>query len=154
MPLKRHHRLMQRAYLAYSRITRGMTLGVRAMLLKDETVVLVKHSYVPGWYLPGGGVEAGESLQEALVREIHEEASAILTGEPHLFGIYRNGRAHPGDHVALYVCRDWEQTPPEPSTEIVACDAFALNDLPADTTPSTLTRIREVLESRPPATDW
>ena len=61
--MKAHHRWRQRAYLAYARLSRGMTLGVRGLLIKDDRVVLVKHSYVPGWYLPGGGVEPGESAR-------------------------------------------------------------------------------------------
>ncbi len=156
MTLGLHHRLMQRVHLAYSRLARGMTLGVRAVLLKDDQVVLVKHSYVPGWSFPGGGVEAGESLGEALEREIREEAGAVLTGAPQLFAIYRNGRMHRGDHVALYVCRDWScpQMPRLPNLEIVACEIFPLADLPADTTPATLARLREVMDGEPAASDW
>jgi ADP-ribose pyrophosphatase YjhB (NUDIX family) len=156
MTLGLRHRLMQRGYLAFSRLSRGMTLGVRAMLLSDAGVILVRHSYVPGWYLPGGGVEAGESLGEALRREMREEVGAVLTGPAQLFGIYRNARAHRGDHVALYVCRDWERrdAPRLPNREILACESFALDALPADASPATLARIREVVGGEPPAADW
>ena len=109
MAITRSQRLRQRVFLAYSRLTRGMTLGVRAMLLKDEHVMLVRHSYVSGWYFPGGGVEAGESVREALVREMREEAGAVLTGPAELFGLYRNAHADVRDHVALFVCRAWER---------------------------------------------
>jgi ADP-ribose pyrophosphatase YjhB (NUDIX family) len=156
MALKLHQRLLQRGYLAYSRFSRGMTLGVRAMLLKDGQIVLVKHGYVPGWYLPGGGVEAGESFAEALAREVKEEAGAVLTGAAQLFAIYRNDKIHKRDHVALFVCRDFERTaaPHSPSFEIAACESFALAELPADTSPATLARIREVLSGEPLSPDW
>ena len=105
MSLPKHQQFRQRVFLAYSRLTRGMTLGVRAVMLQDGKVVLVRHTYVSGWYLPGGGVEVGESTADALTREIAEEAGAVLTGPAELFGIYRNAHADLRDHVALYVCR-------------------------------------------------
>lgn len=147
---------MQRAYLGYSRFARGMTLGVRAMLLERDRVVLVRHSYVPGWYLPGGGVEAGESFAEALAREVREETGAVLTAQPQLFGLYRNARVSDRDHVALYVCRDWERrtAPRLPNHEIVSCESFALDDLPEGTSRATVARLGEVLEGKPAAADW
>ncbi|HSG96261.1 MAG TPA: NUDIX domain-containing protein, partial [Afifellaceae bacterium] len=102
-------RLLNRALMMHGRFSRAMTLGVRAALLKDDHVILVRHSYTPGWYLPGGAVEAGESVYEALVREIGEETGAVLSKTPQLFGIYRNAPVHRRDHVALFVCRNWHQ---------------------------------------------
>jgi ADP-ribose pyrophosphatase YjhB (NUDIX family) len=154
--LRLHHRILQRGYLAYSRLARGMTLGVRAMLVRDDTIVLVKHSYVPGWYLPGGGVEAGESLAEALAREIDEESGARLTGTAELFAIYRNARTDKRDHVALFVCREWECSGARkiPNREIVAVERFPPSALPDDATASTRARVREVFYGESPATDW
>jgi ADP-ribose pyrophosphatase YjhB (NUDIX family) len=156
MALKLRHRLLQRGLLAYGRLSRGMTLGVRAMLLQGDSILLVKHSYVPGWYFPGGGVEAGEGMAEALGREIREEAGAALTGPPQLFGIYRNANADSRDHVALYVCRHWQRVAgfKVPNREIVAAELFPLDRLPADATPATLVRIGEVLRGEPPSADW
>jgi 8-oxo-dGTP pyrophosphatase MutT (NUDIX family) len=155
MVLKLHHRLQQKAYLTFSRLTRGMTLGVRAMLISGDAVVLVKHSYIPGWHFPGGGVEPGESVAEALRREIGEEAGAALAGEPQLFGVYRN-RVKRSDHVAFYVCREWTiaEAPSLPNGEIVACRQVALDALPDDTSPATLARIREVIGGEQPSADW
>jgi ADP-ribose pyrophosphatase YjhB (NUDIX family) len=154
--LKLRHRVLQRGYLWYSRFSRGMTLGVRAMLIEGDGIVLVKHGYLPGWYLPGGGVEAGESLGEALAREVEEEAGRVLTGRPQLFGVYRNSQADRRDHVALFVCREWRRLPKAkpPNLEIAAVQRFPLDILPEDATPSTRARIREVFWGEPPATDW
>ena len=103
-------RFPTRVYLFYSRFRRAMTLGVRAAVFdRDDRVFLVRHSYVRGWYMPGGGVEPGEALQEALSRELSEEGGIALTGPPRLFSVYWNARASPRDHVALYVCREWQQ---------------------------------------------
>lgn len=156
MAMKPHHRWRQRAYLAYSRLSRGMTLGVRGLLIEDDRVILVKHSYVRGWYLPGGGVEPGETLAEAMEREVREEAGAVLTRPPELFAIYRNIQADRRDHVALFVCRDFQRSAERhrPNLEIVGCEAFPLDALPDDATPSTRARLREVLTGRTPAPDW
>jgi ADP-ribose pyrophosphatase YjhB (NUDIX family) len=156
MALKLHHRLLQRGLLAYSRVSRGMTLGVRALLIRDNHVLLVKHTYLPGWYLPGGGVEAGESVAEALRREIREEAGALLTGAPRLFAIYRNAAIDRRDHVALFVCPDWETDAVAriPNREILLAELFPLAHLPAGATPATRARIAEVIEGEAPAADW
>lgn len=153
--LRLHHRLLQRFYLAYSRIGRGMTLGVRAMLLDGDRVLLVKHTYIPGWYLPGGGVEAGESFSQALSREIREETGATLAGPTELFGVYRHPNAPRRDHIALYVCREWRRGAEKiADREILAVEFFPLTRLPDDAAPSTIARVREVLSGDPPATDW
>jgi ADP-ribose pyrophosphatase YjhB (NUDIX family) len=156
MTLKPHQRFGQRVFLAYSRLRRGMTLGVRAMLLKDGHVVLVRHTYVDGWHLPGGGVEVGESAHAALVREIAEETGAVLTGPAELFGLYRNAHADPRDHVALFVCRAWERVGEIKirNREIAACERFPIDALPADTSRGTRVRVREVIAGEPPAPDW
>jgi ADP-ribose pyrophosphatase YjhB (NUDIX family) len=115
----------------YWRFARGMTLGVRAVVLdRDNRVFLVKHSYVAGWHLPGGGVETGETFGESLRRELM-------------------------DHVAVYVVRDFSQDRlPEANNEIIACGFFAAAALPADTTRGTRLRISEVLEGRAKTATW
>jgi ADP-ribose pyrophosphatase YjhB (NUDIX family) len=132
-----------------------MTIGVRAVVIDDEeNVLLVKHSYMSGWYLPGGGVEIGEALGTALARELLEEGSIRLTDPPQFFGMYLNRRVSRRDHVALYVVRSFQQSPPQRSSEIVAQGFFSPESLPIDTTPATRARILEVLEDRPPAEIW
>jgi len=123
----------------YWRFARGMTLGVRAVVLDAENrVFLVKHSYVSGWHLPGGGVEVGETLRQALQRELAEEGRIELVGEPALHGMFFNSHVSRRDHVAVFVVRDFRQDRlPEPNREIVASGFFATAGLPDGTTEGT-----------------
>ena len=149
-------RFPTRAYLFYSRFRRAMTLGVRAAVFDgDGRVFLVRHSYVKGWYMPGGGVEPGEALYEALTREVAEEAGIVLTGPPRLFSVYWNAHASARDHVALYVCRDWTQAHAPPrNMEIVDSGFFPRDALPAETTDATRRRLAEIAGEMEPTAEW
>jgi 8-oxo-dGTP pyrophosphatase MutT (NUDIX family) len=147
---------LRRILHLYWRFARGMTLGVRGVVLDGETrVFLVKHGYVSGWHLPGGGVEVGETFCGALTRELMEEGRIELAGEPALHGVFLNSYASRRDHVAVYVVRQFRQDRrPEPNREIIDCGFFAADALPQDTTEGTRLRIAEVLENRPPIATW
>jgi ADP-ribose pyrophosphatase YjhB (NUDIX family) len=147
---------LRRVFHLYWRFARGMTLGVRAVVLdRDDRVFLVKHSYVRGWHLPGGGVEVGETFRDALRRELAEEGRIELSGEPALHGLFFNSHVSRRDHVAVYLVRQFRQDRlPEPNREIVACGFFEAGALPADTTEGTRLRISEVLEGRAPIATW
>lgn len=132
---------------SYWRFSRGTTLGVRAMVI-DGTgrIFLVKHSYVEGWHLPGGGVETGETLLEALTRELAEEGNIRIATTPQLYSVYFNKRASRRDHVALFVVRDFRQDGnPEPNREIIAHGFFPPDALPEDVSRGTRARVAEVI---------
>jgi len=147
---------LRRLFHLYWRFARGMTLGVRAVVLDTENrVFLVKHSYVGGWHLPGGGVETGETFLEALRRELAEEGRIELVGEPTLQGIYLNRHVSRRDHVAVFLVRHFRQDQlPEPNHEIIDCGFFETQALPVGTTAGTRRRISEVIEDRPPIQTW
>jgi 8-oxo-dGTP pyrophosphatase MutT (NUDIX family) len=147
---------VSRLFHIYWRFSRGLTLGVRGMVLdRDGRVFLIKHSYAAGWHLPGGGVEAGETLLEALARELYEEGNIELTGPPLLHGVFFHPIYSRRDHVSVYVVREFRQTStPEPNREIVAHGFFPIDALPADTTAGTRARIAEVLDGRAISERW
>ncbi len=151
--------LLRRLFQLWFRLSRPLTLGVRALVRDEEgRILLVRHTYAPGWALPGGGVERRETAPQALAKELREEAGIILapSARPALFGLYSNRAIFPGDHVALYIVApgQWRRAAWRPTREIAEARFFALSEIPPDATPGTLRRLREVLEGLPPAEDW
>ena len=130
----------------YWRWSRGVTLGVRALVIDGcGRIFLIKHTYIDGWYLPGGGVETGETMFEALSRELAEEGNIKLSGTPVLHGIFLNKRISRRDHVALFIVREFLQDePPRPNSEISDQGFFALDGLPKDVSRATRARLAEV----------
>ncbi|WBK00323.1 NUDIX domain-containing protein [Methylocystis parvus OBBP] len=135
---------------------RPMTLGVRGLVLDaEDRVLLVRHTYVPGFYLPGGGVERGETMLQALTRELQEEGAVHLLSAPTLHNVYLNRRVSPRDHVALYVVRHFGYDGPrEPDHEIAEAAFFPLTALPDGITPATRARLAEVLAGEPVSPYW
>jgi len=135
---------------------RPMTLGVRGLVVDGEgRALLVRHTYVPGWYLPGGGVERGETLLDALTRELVEEGHIELLSPPALHGVYLNKAASARDHVALYVVREFRSTGPfVPNREIAEIGFFSPQALPDGVTRATQARIEEALSGAPVSAYW
>jgi 8-oxo-dGTP pyrophosphatase MutT (NUDIX family) len=153
---KRFEPLLRRAFHLYWRFARGMTLGVRGIVVDgDNRVFLVKHSYVAGWHLPGGGVEPGESFLDALRRELAEEGCIEILDEPVLLGLYFNSHVSRRDHVAVYLIRNFRQNrSPAPNREIVSCGFFEPDALPDETTAGTRLRIAEALGGKSQIGTW
>ena len=87
-------------------LLRPLTLGVKIMLIRDNQILLVRHTYQPGWFIPGGGVKRGETLEEAAHREAWEELGAKLA-KVTLFGVYSNNRTKTNEHIAVFVCHNF-----------------------------------------------
>lgn len=138
----------------WARLSRGMTLGARVAVLDDRgQVMLVRHSYAPGWILPGGGVEKGETLAQAALREIREEAG-IIGEAPVLHGIFSNDPVFKGDHVACFIVRKFSQADWKSNFEIAEAKFFSVANLPAETTGGTRRRLGEIIENKPLSEMW
>lgn len=130
------------------------TVGVKALVLKENQVLLVKHTYIPGWHLIGGGVDLKESPIKGMIRELKEEADITAHEDMKLFGVYYNVYQKHDDYVIFYICTNFEEGPSIDSQEIQAKKWFPLNDLPADIAPSSLRRIQEYLKQHPVSDQW
>jgi 8-oxo-dGTP pyrophosphatase MutT (NUDIX family) len=118
------------------------TIGARILLINDNKILLVKHTYQEGWYTIGGCVEHGESPLNAIHRELKEEVGVTLKNPPTLFSIYYSRQEKRDDYVVLYMASDYTQEDIY-SNEILDKQWFDLDDLPADITPATKRRIGE-----------
>ena len=155
-PSRPSSRLISWGLHTYWRFSRGMTLGVRGVVLdQDNRVFLIRHTYVPGWHLPGGGVETGETALDALERELHEEARIVMDEPPALFGVFFNRKISRRDHVLVYLIRRFTVVEVKrPDREIAEAGFFPLDRLPEGTTRATRNRLAEILEGQTPSRNW
>jgi 8-oxo-dGTP pyrophosphatase MutT (NUDIX family) len=123
-----------------------MVLGARAVLLDGDRVLLLRHTYMPGWHFPGGGVEPGETAEEAARREAEEETGFRVEGSMSLLGLYlQKHEATNRDHVAVYVGRQFREVKGfHPNGEIAEIGWFSFDALPDGMNPGTARRIAEI----------
>lgn len=114
------------------RLLRRVTVGVRILLIRGGSVLLIRHSYQSSWNVPGGGVKQGETLVQAVCREAAEEAGAVIHDTPWLLGLYSNVAGGRSDHIAFFVSEAWELGVSSDRWEIEAIAIFALDALPPD----------------------
>jgi ADP-ribose pyrophosphatase YjhB (NUDIX family) len=142
-------------FFLFSRMTRGMTLGVRVVATDAEgRVLLVRHTYLAGWWLPGGGVDKGETTQAAAVRELREEAGLVARSAPRLISVHSNERFFPGDHVLVYAVDGYDLTERTSHGEIAEIGWFAPDALPEDAHRSTRARLGEIFGGAPADFEW
>ncbi len=135
---------------------RSMTLGVRLLVENEKgEVLLVRHTYVDGWYLPGGGVERGETAEVAARKELLEETGLRVEGDLVLLGVYKNQSASKRDHVLLFRVQEWTEVVKFSSNrEIAEIGFFSRETLPEATTAATSRRLREYFDREEQSGYW
>jgi 8-oxo-dGTP pyrophosphatase MutT (NUDIX family) len=135
-------------------VLRPLTMGVKILLIRDDKVLLVRHTYQRGWFLPGGGVKRGETLEEAIRREASEELGAVLV-ELEFVGMYASLAGHKQDHIAVFQSHQFSLSGKK-DYEIETAEFFPLRQLPMGTATGGRHRIQEYLEGKRPLlpTNW
>jgi 8-oxo-dGTP pyrophosphatase MutT (NUDIX family) len=146
MTMSPWQRVRTSAHLFAVGVRRRMVLGARAALIDGDRVLLLRHTYMPGWHFPGGGVEPGETAEEAARREAEEETGLRVEGRMTLLGLYlQKHEATNRDHVAVYVGRQHREMKPfKPNGEIAEIGWFGFDALPAEVNPGTARRVAEI----------
>lgn len=120
----------------------SFTIGVFAIITDSENRVLVcqRHDY-DLWNLPGGGMEQGESPWEAIKREVKEEIG-VEVAVHRLVGIY--SKPDKNEIVFVFTCSISNGTP-SLSDEVKEINYFTLEELPKNTVPKQVERIKDYL---------
>ena len=139
----------------YWKIFRPQTFGVKLLLINENKVLLVEHSYTKGYHLPGGGVKSGEMFDRALKREILEELGLEINNLQ-LFGVYQNTKQGKIDTVIAFIStKPVDLNKVKLSNEINHVDFYSLDSLPPNITPGSRKRIGEYLSNNFPITkEW
>lgn len=147
--------LRTRAFQAWWRLQRPLTLGVRGVVAdRDGKILLVRHTYTPGWHFPGGGVERRETAMQALLRELKEEAGIEPSEPPKLVSVHANHAHFPNDHVLVYRIDRWTRSAPTQHGEIAEIGFFDPTRLPEGTTKATRRRLEEIFAAASASETW
>jgi len=150
-------RMGHRVLTCYYWALRPVTVGVKTLLVSEaQEVLLVRHTYRPGWHIPGGTLGRGESVAEAAARELYEEVGIRAVIEPKsILGVFQNRVQFKHDHVVLFHVKEWVKGPLKPCAwEIAEAKFFPLTKLPEDVSPGTRRRLAEFLGTRTPDFSW
>ncbi len=147
--------LLERCFQMWWRLSRGATIGVRIIArAPGGQVALVRHTYVGGLHLPGGGVEKRETAVDAAARELQEETGATPSGPFSLRSVHANHARFPNDHILVFTVD--VHAPPDrlPDREIAEVMWVDPNAAPNEVSPSTQRRLAEWVGASKAAPHW
>jgi ADP-ribose pyrophosphatase YjhB (NUDIX family) len=122
-------------------------IGVFGVIIQDGKVLLGRRRDIDWWNLPGGGMELGETVDEALRREVLEETGLeVRVGR--LIGVYSKPQKQ--EVVLTFLCHVEGGALAE-TEELRECRYFAPDDLPANTLPKHAERVRDAVLGQPEA---
>ncbi len=140
--------------LLFHQATRRCFVGVRTIAVRNgEEVLLIRHTYRPGWHLPGGGVDPGEAPATAAIRELWEETGLVVRGAPSLVSAHIGRYLGLDNYVMVYAVTEFDEGPFD-SPEIAETGWFTLQALPGKTTESTRRRLGEFFQGTAKDDRW
>ena len=116
-------------------------IAVSALIFDGECILLALRRDIDWWNLPGGGMEVGETVEEALIREVAEETRLEVEIEQ-LVGVYSKPQKQ--EIVLAFRCHITGGTP-QATEETRECRYFPPDALPANTLPKHRQRIEDAL---------
>lgn len=122
------YRFLYLGFKIYCFLFRPIRMGVRVAMIENDKVWLIRHTYLDGWFLPGGGLKKWETLDQAAKREAREETGAEL-GEISLLGVFTSYAQWKTDHTSVFLCKDFKFVGGS-DAEIAEMRAFPINELP------------------------
>lgn len=108
------------------------SIAVDGILIKNNKILLIKRKNEPfkgKWALPGGFVEYGERVEEAVLREFEEEVG-IKAKIKRLLGVYSDPNRDPRGHVISVVFLLEGEGIPKAGDDAKDAKFFDLDDLP------------------------
>ncbi len=155
MKIKFWQKALSKVFLFFKGVTQRQTLGARGALIDGNKVLLIRHTLLPVWQFPGGGVDPGESFEAAFRREMFEETGYEVEGEVVLHGIFHNVEATNRDHLAFYISKNFKSTRIfKSSHEISDMAWFDIDDLPNDIANGAKRRIEEIFKAQEISQKW
>ena len=116
-------------------------IAVSAVILEQGNVLLAHRRDIDWWNLPGGGLELGETVDDALHREVFEETGLEVEIE-RLVGVYSKPQKQ--EVVLTFHCHVTGGTPRE-TEETRECRYFPPDNLPSNTLPKHRQRVEDAL---------
>jgi len=105
-------------------------LAVDALVLRNDEILLIKRKNPPyGWALPGGFVDYGESVEDAVKRELKEE-TCLDTFYLKQFKVFSDPKRDPRMHIVSVVFQVWTDGIPKAADDAKKVKFFNLNELP------------------------
>lgn len=128
--------------------TSKFSVAVFVFLQQADNLLLVKQGYGQQyWSLPGGLVEAGESIDQAAIREVKEETGLAITIK-RVVGLYSKTRENA---LAITLAGKIIGGELKPDNEILECHFFALDQLPSHVRGHFYVRVEDYKDGIPAA---
>jgi ADP-ribose pyrophosphatase YjhB (NUDIX family) len=109
-----------------------------ALIERGGEYLLARRRDIGLWNLPGGGMEAGETVEQGLAREVMEEVG-VAVRIVRLVGVY--SKPQKGEIVLTFLCKLISEEEPTTSDEVSEVGWFKPDNMPADTLPKHRQRV-------------